>query len=110
MENSLNLIINKIKKFLIVLNLQKFVCSSIVNCWLIVMTWLTSTSLLFGLNVNPNLCLFLTVTLIVAAIYKLTYWHRLGIPNDISSLWNRWTKPFHESDTQAYRKYGRIVG
>nr|AGG35986.1 cytochrome P450 monooxygenase [Panonychus citri] len=74
------------------------------------MTWLTSTSLLFGLNVNPNLCLFLTVTLIVAAIYKLTYWHRLGIPNDISSLWNRWTKPFHESDTQAYRKYGRIVG
>ncbi|CAG2106263.1 unnamed protein product, partial [Medioppia subpectinata] len=38
---------------------------------------------------------------------KLTFWSRLGLPNDLSS---RSAQPFHLSDFQSHRKYGKTVG
>nr|AMN92160.1 CYP384A1 [Tetranychus cinnabarinus] len=73
------------------------------------MTLLTSLTSPFASN-DVNFWLFIAITAISWLIYKLTHWQRQGIPNDVASLWNRWTKPFHESDTQAYEKYGRVVG
>lgn len=68
-------------------------------------------------NVLPQLptdafskvCYF-TLFLVIFVIYKLTYWTRKGVPNDVCSLWNRYTNPFHESDTNGYRKFGKVVG
>ncbi|CAG2118102.1 unnamed protein product, partial [Medioppia subpectinata] len=48
------------------------------------------------------------IVLIVWYVYrKLTFWSRLGLPNDLSS---RSAQPFHLSDFQSHRKYGKTVG
>ncbi|XP_074595347.1 cytochrome P450 6a14 isoform X2 [Brevipalpus obovatus] len=50
------------------------------------------------------------IFLVLYLVYKLTYWLRKGVPNDISSMWNRYQHPFHESDTDGYKKFGKVVG
>ena len=42
--------------------------------------------------------------------YKLKYWSWLGVPNEVSSVYNRFLRPFHEADQISYKKYGRVVG
>ncbi|KAI1301865.1 Cytochrome P450 3A25 [Halotydeus destructor] len=42
--------------------------------------------------------------------FKLTFWKRQGIPNDVASIWNRFTEPFHIADQRAIRKHGDIIG
>ena len=49
----------------------------------------------------------LTLILSFIVVYKLLYWSRHNIPNDLSS---RYRQPFHLSDLESHRKYGKIVG
>jgi hypothetical protein len=42
--------------------------------------------------------------------YKLTFWSRQGIPNDIASIYNRSQEPFHLSDMKSHQKFGKVVG
>lgn len=42
--------------------------------------------------------------------WKLTYWQRQGIPNEIGSIFNRFVEPFHLADQNSQRKYGDVVG
>lgn len=51
------------------------------------------------------------ILLAVAYIYwKLTFWKRQLIPNDVASIYNRFLKPFHLADQEAYRKFGEVIG
>ncbi|CAG2169277.1 unnamed protein product, partial [Oppiella nova] len=38
---------------------------------------------------------------------KWTFWKRQGIPNDLTS---RVGQPFHVTDTEAHKKYGKVLG
>lgn len=55
------------------------------------------------------LLLFVFV-LVLSIYYKLTFWSRQGIPNEVSSIWNRFTEPFHTADMKSSLKYGSVVG
>lgn len=54
------------------------------------------------------LLVFFVLTL--SLYYKLTFWSRQGIPNEVSSIWNRFTEPFHVADLKSTLKYGSVVG
>ena len=52
----------------------------------------------------------LLLGLVLYVYHKLTFWSRQGIPNELSSIWNRFTKPFHIADQEATKKYGSVIG
>ncbi|RWS04380.1 cytochrome P450 monooxygenase-like protein, partial [Dinothrombium tinctorium] len=56
----------------------------------------------------------LIITTSIAAVFvlwhRLTFWKRQGIVNEVASIYNRFTKPFHIADQIAYKKYGSVVG
>ena len=49
------------------------------------------------------LCLFFL-------FYKLTFWCRQNVPNEVASIFNRFQKPFHIADNESAQKYGDVVG
>ncbi|RWS28558.1 cytochrome P450 monooxygenase-like protein [Leptotrombidium deliense] len=49
--------------------------------------------------------LFLTYS-----VYAFTYWKRRGVPNDVTSFYKRFARPFHIADYEGFLKYGKIVG
>lgn len=54
--------------------------------------------------------LIASLVIILYLRYKLKYWTWQGIPNDVFSIYNRFTRPFHEADLESYKKYGKVVG
>lgn len=57
--------------------------------------------------------LFVSVLVVLLCLYiywKLTFWSRQNIPNEVSSIWNRFSKPFHIADLEGTKKYGPIIG
>ncbi|CAG2176736.1 unnamed protein product [Oppiella nova] len=54
------------------------------------------------------LSMIVVILVILAFLYhKWTFWKRQGIPNDLSS---KSGLPFHVTDNESHRKYGKIVG
>ncbi len=54
----------------------------------------------------------MTITLVIICYisYKLTFWSRQGILDDIASLYNRSQELFHLSDMKSHLKFGKVVG
>lgn len=51
------------------------------------------------------------VTIMTAFVaYKLTFWSRQSVPNEVASLYNRFWEPFHIADKKSAEKYGDVVG
>ncbi len=72
-------------------------------------------------NVNLNLnyekvnstyaeALIATLLFVFFLRYKWKYWSWQGVPNDLGSVYNRFSTPFHVADQESYKKYGKVVG